>query len=60
MAGALAGALYAGAGLKEHIVKQIEETNKYDAEDMALRFTEAVLEINKQDRARLAAFDELV
>ena len=60
MVGALAGALYAGAGLKEHIIKQIEETNNYDAEDLALRFTETVIEINKKDREKLASFETLV
>jgi ADP-ribosylglycohydrolase len=53
MAGALAGALYAGAGLRPELVAQVEQANEYDAVRWAREMSEAIIAIQTLDRHHL-------
>ena len=53
MAGALAGALYAGAGLRPELIHQVEQANEYDAVQWAREMSEAIIAIQTSDRERL-------
>lgn len=53
MAGALAGALYAGAGLDGGLVGQMDTANDCDSRQLALDMCEAVVDIHRKDKALL-------
>ena len=55
MAGALSGALHAGAGLDCELVGQMEKANDCDSHQLALGMCEAIVHIHSEDKALLNA-----